>query len=133
MQAAICRDNGGPHVVELREVHAPVAKDNEVLIRVHASTVVSGDCRIRASNFPGGFWLPARLLLGLTRPRQPNQYEIKFLVTFSSEVTSCYFISAATSAAAAGATVIGGACDSARSSAGPICRLKLSAQLINPM
>jgi NADPH:quinone reductase-like Zn-dependent oxidoreductase len=71
MQAAICTAYGGPEVIELREVQAPVPKDNEVLIRVHASTVASGDCRIRGSNFPGGFGLPARVMLGLTRPRQP--------------------------------------------------------------
>jgi NADPH:quinone reductase-like Zn-dependent oxidoreductase len=71
MQAAICTAYGGPEVIELREVQAPVPKDNEVLIRVRVSTVASGDCRIRGSNFPGGFWLPARLMLGITRPRRP--------------------------------------------------------------
>jgi NADPH:quinone reductase-like Zn-dependent oxidoreductase len=70
MQAAICTAYGGPDVVQVREVKAPVPRDDEVLIRVHASTVASGDRRVRGSNFPGGFWLPARLMLGLTRPRQ---------------------------------------------------------------
>jgi NADPH:quinone reductase-like Zn-dependent oxidoreductase len=71
MKAAICEAYGGPEVVRVREVARPVAKANEVLIRVHATTVSSGDARMRASRFPGGFWLPARLMLGLTRPRQP--------------------------------------------------------------
>jgi NADPH:quinone reductase-like Zn-dependent oxidoreductase len=71
MQAAFCAAYGGPEVVELRDVPAPVPADNEVLIRVRACTVASGDCRVRGSNFPSGFWLPARLMLGITRPRQP--------------------------------------------------------------
>ena len=71
MKAAVCTAYGGPDVVQLLEVPAPVLKPNEVLIRVQATTVASGDGRIRASRFPSGFWLPARLIFGLTRPRKP--------------------------------------------------------------
>ena len=71
MLAAICTAYGGPDVVQLREVEMPVPKDKEVLIRIHATTVASGDCRIRASNFPRGFGLAGRLIFGTSRPRQP--------------------------------------------------------------
>jgi NADPH:quinone reductase-like Zn-dependent oxidoreductase len=71
MRAAVCKAYGRPDVVDLREVEAPVPNHNEVLIRVRATTVTSADSRVRGSNFPGGFWLLARLALGLTRPRQP--------------------------------------------------------------
>ena len=71
MLAAICTTYGGPDVVQLREVETPVPKDKEVLIRIHATTVASGDCRIRASNFPHGFGLAGRLIFGTSRPRQP--------------------------------------------------------------
>lgn len=71
MLAAICTAYGGPDVVQLREVETPVPKDKEVLIRIHATTVASGDCRVRASNFPRGFGVAGRLILGLNRPRQP--------------------------------------------------------------
>ncbi|MSP75731.1 MAG: NAD(P)-dependent alcohol dehydrogenase [Rhodospirillaceae bacterium] len=71
MLAAICTGYGGPGVVHLGEVETPVPKDKEVLIRIHATTVSSGDCRIRGANFPTGFGLMARLIFGLSRPRQP--------------------------------------------------------------
>lgn len=71
MKAALCTAYGGPDVVQVRDIPAPVAKPNEVLIRVHATTVASGDARVRGARFPRGFWLPARLFLGLTRPRKP--------------------------------------------------------------
>jgi len=71
MKAAVCKTYGGPDVVQVLEVPDPVLKSNEVLIRVHATTVSSGDARIRGSRFPAGFWLLARLFLGLKRPRNP--------------------------------------------------------------
>ena len=71
MKAAVCTAYGGPNVVRVLEYPAPAAKPNEVLIRVHATTVSSADARIRAARFPPGFWLPARLFLGLTGPRKP--------------------------------------------------------------
>lgn len=71
MRAALCTAYGGPDVVRIADIPSPVAKPNEVLIRVLATTVASGDARIRGSRFPSGFWLPARVFLGLRRPRQP--------------------------------------------------------------
>jgi NADPH:quinone reductase-like Zn-dependent oxidoreductase len=71
MKAAICSAYGGPEVVQLREVERPRLRHDEYLIRVRASTVSSGDCRLRAANFPDGFGLVARMLFGLTRPNQP--------------------------------------------------------------
>jgi NADPH:quinone reductase-like Zn-dependent oxidoreductase len=71
MLAAVCTAYGGPDVVEVRNVPAPVAGRGEVLVRIRAATVDSGDARIRASRFPSGLWLPGRIALGITRPRQP--------------------------------------------------------------
>lgn len=71
MLAAICTAYGAPDVVQLREVETPVPKDKEVLIRIHATTVSSGDCRIRGADFPIGFGVMARLVFGASRPRQP--------------------------------------------------------------
>jgi NADPH:quinone reductase-like Zn-dependent oxidoreductase len=71
MRAAVCTAYGGPDVVQVLEIPTPVPKPNEVLIRVAATTVSTADARIRGSRFPSGFWLPARLFLGLTRPRKP--------------------------------------------------------------
>ncbi|WP_409177754.1 NAD(P)-dependent alcohol dehydrogenase [Brevibacillus fortis] len=71
MRAVVCTKYGSPDVLELREVEKPIPKDNEILIKVHATTVTSGDCRIRAFKSPFLLWIPMRLVLGLTKPRNP--------------------------------------------------------------
>ena len=49
----------------------PAPGDGEVLIKAAATTVNSGDARLRALNVPRGMRVPARLRLGLTKLRQP--------------------------------------------------------------
>jgi NADPH:quinone reductase-like Zn-dependent oxidoreductase len=71
MKAYFCRRYGGPEVVELVDVQQPVPKDNEVLISINATTVTSGDWRVRTLAMPKGFGPIARLALGITGPRQP--------------------------------------------------------------
>jgi len=70
MKAMIFNRYGSPDVLKLAEVKKPVPKDNEVLIRAKATTVTSGDCRLRASKTPLGFWFLFRLAFGITRPRK---------------------------------------------------------------
>jgi NADPH:quinone reductase-like Zn-dependent oxidoreductase len=70
MKAIVCTKYGPPEVLQFKEVEKPTPKDNEVLIRVHASTVTSGDVRLRSCTWAPWFWLPARLMFGLTRPRK---------------------------------------------------------------
>ncbi|MCH8080727.1 MAG: NAD(P)-dependent alcohol dehydrogenase [Proteobacteria bacterium] len=70
MKAIVCTKYGPPEVLELREVEKPTPKDNEVLIRIHAATVTSGDVRIRSFTFPPWFWLPLRIMYGLRKPRK---------------------------------------------------------------
>jgi NADPH:quinone reductase-like Zn-dependent oxidoreductase len=62
---------GAPEVLTIEEVPTPEPQDNEVLIRVRATTVTSGDCRVRALKVPYGFALLSRLVFGIVRPRQP--------------------------------------------------------------
>ena len=71
MKAAVYERYGPPDVVEIREVEKPTIKDNDVLIRIRATTVSSGDWRVRSLDVPFGFGLPARLFFGLFRPKQP--------------------------------------------------------------
>jgi len=71
MQAFVYRRYGGPEVVELADVPKPVPRANEVLVRIRATTVTSGDWRVRTLHVPPGLGLVARLALGITRPRQP--------------------------------------------------------------
>jgi NADPH:quinone reductase-like Zn-dependent oxidoreductase len=62
---------GAPEVLQLRDVEKPIPKDNEVLIKIHAATVTSGDCRVRALNVPRGYNLMVRIIFGWSAPRQP--------------------------------------------------------------
>jgi NADPH:quinone reductase-like Zn-dependent oxidoreductase len=71
MRAAVYERYGPPDVLALREVEKPIPKDNQVLIKIHATTVTSGDWRARSLNVPVGFGLLARLVFGVSRPRQP--------------------------------------------------------------
>ncbi len=71
MKAIVATQYGGPEVLQLKEIEKPTPKDNEVLIKVHATTVTAGDFRMRSFTVPPLFWLPARLALGLTKPKQP--------------------------------------------------------------
>lgn len=69
MKAVECTKYGPPDVLEFKEVEKPTAKDNEVLIRIHAATVTAGDCEIRRFEMPNWLWLPARLGFGIRGPR----------------------------------------------------------------
>jgi NADPH:quinone reductase-like Zn-dependent oxidoreductase len=64
MRAAVRTRYGPPDVVRVVEVEKPAAKDNEVLVRVHATTVNRTDCGLRAAK-PFIY----RFFLGLRRPR----------------------------------------------------------------
>src|SRR5690606_32448256 len=62
---------GSPDVLELREIEKPTPKDDEILIRVLATTVTTADWRVRSLQMPPGFGPMARLVFGITGPRQP--------------------------------------------------------------
>jgi NADPH:quinone reductase-like Zn-dependent oxidoreductase len=70
MKAVVCTKYGPPEVLQLKEVEIPTPKDNEVLIKVHATTAHIGDVRIRSFNVP--FWqmIPFRMYLGITKPKR---------------------------------------------------------------
>ncbi|MEO8609581.1 MAG: NAD(P)-dependent alcohol dehydrogenase [Chloroflexota bacterium] len=69
MKAIIWTKFGSPDGLEFQEVANPTIKDNEILIRVRATTVSAGDCEIRALKFPGWIAIPLRLYVGITKPR----------------------------------------------------------------
>jgi NADPH:quinone reductase-like Zn-dependent oxidoreductase len=52
MKAIVCTKYGCPEVLELQEVPTPTPKNHEVLIRTIATTVTSGDARVRSLNVP---------------------------------------------------------------------------------
>ena len=70
VKAAVCERYGPPEVVQVREVPKPVPADGEVLVQAFATTVNSGDTRVRALRVPRGLRLLMRLKLGFTKPKQ---------------------------------------------------------------
>ena len=70
MKAIVCTRYGPPDVLQLREIEKPSPKDDELLIRVHATTVTAGDCGLRSLKFPLLFQLLARVGFGFRGPRK---------------------------------------------------------------
>ncbi len=72
MKAAVYRRYGPPEVVEIVDVEKPIPKDNECLVKIHATTVSRGDSRMRSLDIPGNAFvrLMGRLFLGVRGPRR---------------------------------------------------------------
>jgi NADPH:quinone reductase-like Zn-dependent oxidoreductase len=68
MKAIAWTEYGPPSVLQLTEVEKPTPKDNEVLIRIHATTVTAGDCEQRSLKLPIWHRLPMQAYVGLKRP-----------------------------------------------------------------
>jgi len=70
MKAVICTKYGPPDVLQLQELAKPTPKDNEVLIKIHATTVTAGDVTDRTMAVGALSWLPSRIMFGLIKPRR---------------------------------------------------------------
>jgi NADPH:quinone reductase-like Zn-dependent oxidoreductase len=71
MKAIICTKYGPPEVLQLKDVEKPLPKNNEVLIKIHATTCHIGDVRVRSFDVPFLYKIPFRLYLGLIKPKRP--------------------------------------------------------------
>ena len=71
MKAAVYESYGSPDVLRLMEVPLPQPAENEVLIRIRATTVTTADWRVRSLTLPPGFGFLGRLMFGYPKPRQP--------------------------------------------------------------
>ena len=68
MKAIVWTEYGPPDVLQLKEVEKPAPKEDEVLVRIFATTVTAGDCEMRSLS--GALWyrLPLRIYVGLKKP-----------------------------------------------------------------
>ena len=69
MKAIVYHQYGAPDVLQLQTVEKPVPNGNEVLVKVHATTVTAADTRVRSFTVPRSIWLPARIALGVRKPK----------------------------------------------------------------
>ncbi|MCP4762833.1 MAG: NAD(P)-dependent alcohol dehydrogenase [archaeon] len=70
MKAAVYKKYGPPEVLMIEEVEKPSPKDNELLVKVYATTVSIGDSRMRSFTVPRAAWLIARIILGIRKPKK---------------------------------------------------------------
>ena len=70
MKAIVYTEYGPPDVLQLKEVEKPTPKEDEVLIRIYATTVTAGDCEQRSLKLPIWYRLPMQAYVGLKRPKR---------------------------------------------------------------
>ena len=70
MKAVIWTKYGSPDGLQLRDVEKPTPKENEILVKIHATSVTAGDCEMRRLELPLMLSLPVRLYAGFLRPKR---------------------------------------------------------------
>jgi NADPH:quinone reductase-like Zn-dependent oxidoreductase len=70
MKAIVFEEYGPPDVLQLKEIEQPVSRENEVRIKIHATSVTKYDCWVRSNTAPPGFGLLMRIVSG-RKPKQP--------------------------------------------------------------
>ena len=71
MKAIVCSKYGGPEVLQVTRCKKPIPMEDEVLIKIYAASVTDSDIFIRSSNVPVKMLIPFRLMIGISKPRNP--------------------------------------------------------------
>ena len=71
MKAVICTKYGTPEVLQIQEVSKPIPNKNQILVKIVATAVNSGDVRVRSLDVKGFMKVIMRLVLGISKPRKP--------------------------------------------------------------
>ena len=70
MKAIVWTKYGPPDGLQFKEVEKPAPKDNQILVKIHATTITAGDCEMRRLELPLGLSLPVRIYAGFFRPKR---------------------------------------------------------------
>jgi NADPH:quinone reductase-like Zn-dependent oxidoreductase len=71
MKAIVCEKYGAPEVLRLAQCSKPIPKEDEVLIKIYATSVTNSDIFIRSAKVSPLLIIPFRLKMGIRRPRNP--------------------------------------------------------------
>jgi 2-desacetyl-2-hydroxyethyl bacteriochlorophyllide A dehydrogenase len=85
MKAIVCTKYGPPDGLQLKEVEKPTPKDNEVLVKIHATTVTSGDVILRSLSLP--LRIVFRFMGGIGRDKIPGHELAGEIVKVGKDVT----------------------------------------------
>jgi len=70
MKAIVWTKYGSPDGLQLKELEKPVPKDDQILVKIHATTITAGDCEMRRLELPLGLSFPVRIYAGLINPKR---------------------------------------------------------------
>ena len=70
MKAIVYEQYGSPEVLQVRDIEKPEPRSNEVLVKIYSSSITAGDSRMRSFNVPTLTWIPARIYLGIFKPKR---------------------------------------------------------------
>jgi NADPH:quinone reductase-like Zn-dependent oxidoreductase len=70
MKAIVWTKYGSPDGLRFKEVVKPIPKDDQILVKIHATSITAGDCEMRRLELPLGLSFPVRIYAGLLKPKR---------------------------------------------------------------